>query len=68
VKVTQKGEKAEKIRDFSCNEAKFQGFRIAIFLEILTDFLTSLDIFGHTLGTIREVASNRAFAIFFKSI
>jgi len=41
--------KAQKINDFPCKQRLFGAFRIAIFLDILMDFYTSLDIFGHTL-------------------
>jgi hypothetical protein len=46
--------KAQKIRDFPCKPAKNRAFRIAIFFDILMDFLTSLDLLGYTLGTVRD--------------
>jgi hypothetical protein len=48
--VTQKGQKAEKIRDFPCRRLKIRASRIALFFDILIDFSTSLDIFGRILG------------------
>jgi hypothetical protein len=57
VKVRREKEKAKKTRDFPCKNAKFQAFQIAIFFGILMDFMTSLDIFGHTLGTVEWTES-----------
>jgi hypothetical protein len=52
VKITQKGENAEKIGDFPCKSVKFMPFWIMIFYDVLIDFSIPFHIFGHTLGTV----------------